>query len=81
MMIELNIRISNPRDLAVLLPLLNRLGLPWEQRPHPPEAPVRDQEALRQIIAQGGDAAYFGDAGEWQREARTDRQLPFEDEA
>jgi hypothetical protein len=29
------------------------------------------------IIEKGGDATYFGDAAEWQRAQREDRDLPF----
>jgi len=31
----------------------------------------------QEIIAAGGDASYFGDAAEWQREQRKERDLPF----
>lgn len=77
-MIELNIKISNPQDLNVLLPLLKRLGLSWEQRIHF-EQKTDDAELkrLQQIIAAGGDTAYFGDPVEWQRKERQERNLPF----
>jgi hypothetical protein len=29
------------------------------------------------IIAQGGNASYFGDAADWQRQERQERNLPF----
>jgi hypothetical protein len=31
----------------------------------------------QEIIARGGDGSYFGDASEWQRNERQDRDLPF----
>lgn len=76
-MIELHIKILNSQDLALLLPLLNRLGLKWEQRALPSAQNAQKLESLQRIIAQGGDASYFGDAAAWQQEQREDRSLPF----
>lgn len=79
-MIELNVKISNPQDLQVLLPLLKRMGLSWEQHTHVDQvSDASELKRLQEIIADGGDASYFGDPLDWQRNERQNRTLPFSD--
>ncbi len=77
-MIELNVKISNPQDLNILLPLLKRMGLSWEQHSRfDNEEDTSELKRLQQIIAAGGDTSYFGDPLDWQRKERQNRNLPF----
>jgi hypothetical protein len=75
------LNIDNPQDWTVLLPLLERLGISIQSTlPVPKKNKKRTVKNLayhQAIIAKGGDASYFGDAAEWQREQRQDRDLPF----
>lgn len=75
-MTQITLKIKHEKDLAVLIPLLERLKIEY--------APVRKKKLsaarlakYQKIIAAGGDASYFGDAAEWQREQRKERNLPF----
>ena len=79
---QVTLDIQNPQDWSLLLPLLQRLGI--SIKASPPVQKIKKQRlnpktlAYHQaIIAKGGDASYFGDASEWQREQRQDRDLPF----
>ncbi len=75
------LNIQNPQDWTMLLPLLERLGISIQTT----LPAVKKQKRVsnktlayhQAIIAQGGDASYFGDAAEWQREQRQERDLPF----
>jgi hypothetical protein len=76
------LNIDNPKDWTALLPIIERLGISV-QTPIPiskENTPLTaNQLAYHQaIIAQGGDASYFGDAAEWQKEQRQERDLPFQ---
>jgi hypothetical protein len=75
------LNIENPQDWTVLLPLLERLGVTIQTT----LPTVKKQKKVSKkmlayhqaIIAQGGDASYFGDAANWQQEQRQERILPF----
>ncbi len=71
---QIVLNISNPQDWAILLPLLERLNINFEtpnvSQPVVKQRFVKDLAYHQAIVAQGGDASYFGDATEWQREQR-----------
>jgi hypothetical protein len=73
--------IENPQDWLALLPIIERLGISVQTTLPLPEknkrAKVKNLAYHQAIIAQGGDASYFGDAAEWQKEQRQERDLPF----
>lgn len=73
--------IKNPQDWAALLPIVEHLGITVQTTLPLPKKNKRltaKNLAYHQaIIAQGGDASYFGDAVEWQKEQRQERDLPF----
>jgi hypothetical protein len=75
------LNIDNPQDLTALMPLLERLGISIQialtPTPKRKRTSVKNLAYHQEIIAKGGDASYFGDAGEWQREQRKERNLPF----
>jgi hypothetical protein len=81
---QIVLNISNQQDWAILLPLLERLNISFEtpviSQPVVRQRFVKDLARHQAIIAKGGDASYFGDAAEWQREQRQDRALPFQNE-
>jgi hypothetical protein len=78
------LNIDNPQDWTALLPLIERLGISVQSTvPLPKQkkrASIKDLAYHQAIIAKGGDASYFGDAGEWQREQRQERDLPFQNQ-
>ena len=77
-MIELNIKISNPQDLKVLLPLLKRLGLSWDQQTrYDSDIDPTKLRQLQELIAAGGDGNSIKNPLEWQRDIRKGRNLPF----
>ncbi len=75
-MTQLTLTIKNEKDLALLLPLLERLRIEYSTVPKK-HLSAGQLAKYRKIIMAGGDASYFGDAAEWQREQRKDRDLPF----
>jgi hypothetical protein len=81
---QIVLNISNQQDWAVLLPLLERLNISFEMptvsQPIAKQRFVKDLAYHQAIVAKGGDASYFGDAAEWQREQRQERHLPFQNE-
>lgn len=75
-MTQLTLNIKHEKDLEVIIPLLERLKI--EYLPARKKKMSAAQLAKYQkIIAAGGDASYFGDAAEWQREQRKERDLSF----
>ena len=78
---QVTLNIPNLQDWSVLLPLLERFGISIQ-----PITPIVKSKKQRlnaetlayhqAIIAKGGDASYFGDAAEWQRHERQERDLP-----
>ena len=79
---QVTLDIPNPNDWTMLLPLLQRLDISIQTTSsvHKKTKQRLNAQMLahhQAIIAKGGDASYFGDAAEWQREQRQDRDLPF----
>ena len=73
----LHLEIERTEDLALLLPLLDRLGIQWtESQALPAKPAAQDRNHLLSVIESGGDGLSFGDAMAWQREQRRDRTLP-----
>lgn len=77
MMIELNLKIYNSEDLNTLLPILERMGIHWERNSQNTELGEEELKRLYAIIDKGGDTSYMGDALEWQKKQRKDREMPF----
>jgi hypothetical protein len=73
------LNIENPQDWTALLPILERLNisiqatLPMAKKKKRPT--VKNLAYHQAVIAKGGDATYFGDAAQWQREQRKERDL------
>ena len=75
-MTQLTLKIKNKKDLEILIPLLERLNIEYVSA-RKEKASAGQLAKYQKIIAAGGDASYFGDAAEWQREQRKERDLPF----
>ncbi len=75
-MTRLVLEIPNKPDLDLLLPLLRRLGIRIAKTEIEESKPSEIERALR-IIEQGCDMSTFGDALQYQIEARQERSLPF----
>jgi hypothetical protein len=78
---EITLTIHDPRDLEILMPLLERLKIQISTKKAAAIA-VKSQSAAKKqqllaIIEAGGDASNFGDAAEWERRERQERNLPF----
>lgn len=76
-MTELILQIWKESDLQELLPVLNRLKIKYVSRKSKGKPSSKEIEEAVRIIRAGGDFSYLGDAVEWQREQRKDRDLPF----
>ncbi len=79
---QVTLNIKNPKDWTMLLPLLERLGISIQENTSQIDKKqkhlsTKNLQYHQDIIAQGGDASYFGDAALWQREQRQERDLPF----
>ena len=78
---QIILNVQNPQDWSLLLPLIERLGIsvqmtiPTKKKKHRLNAKTLAYHQA--IIAEGGDASYFGDAAEWQKAERQERDLPF----
>lgn len=78
-MTKLVLEIQNPADLQLLVPLLERLRIRYIRKE---ETKIVEEneivEALR-IIDEGCDMSNYGDALEYQKMVREDRELPHQD--
>lgn len=77
-MTRLVLEIPNKLDLELLLPLLRRLGIRIAKAEMDTLKESEMEYALR-IIRQGCDMSNFGDALQYQIEARQERSLPYRD--
>ncbi len=70
---QITLDIDNEQDLLLLLSLTNRIGIKVVKE-------IDSKHSLeyhKNIIAKGIQKSSFGNPLEWQKEARTDRQLPL----
>ena len=79
-MTNITLQIERETDLQQLLELIRRLNLSFVQ--HPQKQAVKIAKTERQkmidfILNFQNDRPSFGDAAEWQRTERADRELPF----
>ncbi len=87
-MTTLIVDIEKKEDLDILIPLMDRLNISWHSNDINTDivltkytaATPTDYDAFMQRLnrlSANGDASSFGDASEYQREARKDRNLDF----
>jgi len=77
-MTRLILEVPKQSSLEALLPLLKVLGIRFTQIEIPTKQKISIEEAIR-IVRMGCDMSGFGDALEYQMEARKDRDLPYRD--
>ena len=77
-MTRLVLEIPNQKDLDLLLPLLQRLQIRYENMA-PQQPKDSDIEEAIRIVRLGCNMSTFGDALKYQIETRQDRLLPFRD--
>jgi len=75
-MTKLVLEIPNQRTVDALLPLLKQLKIRFTKIDPPAKLDADLSEALR-IVRMGCDMSTFGDALEYQVNARKDRGLPY----
>jgi hypothetical protein len=81
--IIVELKITNPKDWAIIQPLLKRLKISFTQKETPSvngQKGARD-EVLETLLhlAEQIDVSSYGDPVEYQREVRKDRPQPFRD--
>ena len=79
-MTSITLQIERDDDLRLLLDLIRRLNLaivqpPNKQVQNPPN--TERQKMIDYILSYQNDSPSFGDAAEWQRAERADRELPW----
>jgi hypothetical protein len=75
-MTRLIIDVDKESDLNVLIPLLKRLKIRFQEEKNI-QLTDSERQKLIDIIMKGGDFSYLGDPLEWQKEQRKDRDLPY----
>lgn len=76
----LQLEISNPQDIELILNLARRLNIPFSQTREKVLVKTEREKAIERIRNFKATApSSFGDALEWQIKEREDRYLPFND--
>ena len=76
----LQLEISNPQDIELILNLARRLNIPFSQTREKLLVKTEREKAIERIRNFKATApSSFGDALEWQIQEREDRYLPFND--
>lgn len=76
----LQLEISNPQDIELILNLARRLNIPFSQTREKLLVKTEREKAIERIRNFKATApSSFGDALEWQIKEREDRYLPFND--
>lgn len=78
-MTKLVLEIQNPVDLQLLLPLLERLRIRYTRKETEQIVDKDDIAEAMRIIDEGCDMSNYGDALEYQKQVREDRDLPYRD--
>jgi len=78
-MTHITLRIERDDDLRQVLDLIRKLNLPIVQtKPGPRLLSNLEQQKMRNfILTFKKDCPSFGDAAEWQRRERSERELPW----
>jgi hypothetical protein len=78
---QITLNIQNQQDLLALMPILEQLNISiapqkTAKKARTQKRNIKNLAYHQNIIAQGGDVAAFGDAAEWQKQQRIDREMP-----
>jgi hypothetical protein len=75
---ELIIKSNNESSIAKIIALARKLNVTVEQKEVPDQRKINKEELKKSILNfKASGPSSFGDAAEWQREMRKDRDLPF----
>jgi hypothetical protein len=74
---ELILRTNNESSVAKIIALAKRLNVTVEQHGIVEDKKKREEAIKRVLDFKGAETSSFGDAVEWQRNERNDRDLPF----
>lgn len=80
-MTSITLQVEHDDDLRLLLDLIRRLNLAFVQNPPKPvqNPPATErQKMVDYILSYQNDNPSFGDAAEWQRAERAERELPWQ---
>jgi hypothetical protein len=79
-MTKITLQIDKDEDLRLLLELVRRLNLGVVQVSPNQSATttVERQKMIEYIMSYTNNKPSFGDAGKWQQDERTDRELPWQ---
>lgn len=74
----IQLEISDPKDVELILNLIKRLNIPFTQEQQKPVLKKEREKAIERIRNfKANVPSSFGDALEWQMKEREDRSLPF----
>lgn len=78
---QVTLNIKQDKDLDILMPILDRLGITIQEDNLHSKKKLSEEEYLKclAIIDKGIDVSNYGDPMEWQKEQREDRKLPYRD--
>jgi len=74
---ELILKTNNESSVAKIIALAKKLNVTVEQHGTIEDTWKRDEAIKRVLNFKGAETSSFGDAVEWQRNERQDRELPF----
>jgi len=75
---ELIIKTNNENSIAKFIALAKKLNVKVVQKEIPDQGETNKEELKKSILNfKASGPSSFGDAAEWQRETRKDRDLPF----
>ncbi len=76
---QITLNIKQDKDLDILLPLLDRLGITIHEDNTHSKKKLSDEEykEILNRISKGIDVSNYGDPIQWQKETREDRKLPY----
>lgn len=78
---QVTLNIKEDKDLDILIPLLDRLGITIQESNLISKKKLSEEEYKKHIaiINKGVNVSNYGNPLEWQKEQREDRKLPYRD--
>lgn len=74
---ELILKSNNKESLAKIIALAQKLNIVIEQKDNTIDEAAKDKLKKRILNFKAPETSSFGDAADWEREQREDRNLPF----
>lgn len=76
---QVTLNIKQDKDLDILIPLLDRLGITFQEDNSHPKLSDSEYAEIKKRIMVGIDVSNYGDPMQWQKETREDKNLPYRD--